>query len=493
MSVDPKLKSVPHHQLNKTYTYFWSIPVIQMCRNMIRQNLFSNGIDFKGKNGQTRQTFSQQVMEDFWLPFCEDALDSALCYGFVVWRTRKIDGGIVVPIVCLKDTYSIKLKEVDGVIEYTVFDVKENSAEKLKDAHVYDEFGYRPRADGALMSLMNVLVPDIQYYITMMNCQVAIERKRVAPPILTTINTGSGGNTGEKDGIDYGFFADADVAEAEEESRYKRNQSAVESLRNQQALYDDFFNDSISNDTSAAPAVLSQMVPLPSGQTVVSHPIQQGRNDTQLILKHLQDTICGVLGVPKSMIMSDTPHKSDETGTHQMFYKTVLWWKRQLSEMCQLIYNMLNAKEIANKIGERMAKRKEVGAKEVYMATKSQQSVITFPVTPNVSNEELYDLYDKGVLTWEQYCNYISRNTSIPIDVIPPEPKREETQNPDKPEKKDNTDKPEKKDKPEKTEKTDKPEKTGKTEKTDKPEKTGKTRKAEKEVDTSDTKKHKKN
>ena len=62
MSVDPKLKSIPNGQLTKTYTYFWSIPVIQMCRNMIRQNLFSNGIDFKGKSGQSKQNFSQKVI-----------------------------------------------------------------------------------------------------------------------------------------------------------------------------------------------------------------------------------------------------------------------------------------------------------------------------------------------------------------------------------------------------------------------------------------------
>ena len=54
--------------------------------------------------------------------------------------------------------------------------------------------------------------------------------------------------------------------------------------------------------------------------------------------------------------------------------------------------------------------------------TKKMSSRITFPTTPFTTNEELYNLYTQGVIEWKTYCTYISRNTSIPMDVIPPEP-----------------------------------------------------------------------
>ena len=393
---------------------------------MIRQHLFSNGIEYKGKSNQSAQLFSQKIMEDYWLPFCEDALDSAICYGMVVWRTRKIDKHTVVPVVCLKGTYSVKMKETDSSIEYTVYDIKERENDVIKDAYVYDEFGYRPQVDGTLMSVMHTLIPDIQYYFTMLNCQVALERKRVRPTILTQLNErGGAGRTGENEGIEYDFYADTDIADAEAEAKFKRNKAAVESLKQQQQLYDDFFDPTERKEEVHAPAILDQMVPIPSGQTLASYQIQQGRGDLPVILKALQDTICGVLGVPKSMVMSDTPHKSDAVGTHQMFQMTVLWWKRQISEMCEMIYNVINAKAIADKVGEKMAKKKDVTHTEIYMATRNQQSRITFPITPFVSNVELYGLYTQGVIKWETYCTYVTRNVSIPLDSIPPEPLNE--------------------------------------------------------------------
>ena len=421
--IDPKEIPINPDEMNLVYKYFWSIPTIQMCRNMIRQHLFSNGIEFKGKSGANANNFSQHIMEDFWLPFCEDALDSALTYGFVVWRTRKI-GDTVVPIVCLKDTYRLTIKEVDGVLEYFIYDNGEKTNEILKGAYVYDEFGYRPEIDGDLMSMLHTLIPDIQYYFTMVNCQVQLEKKRVKPPILTQINPhrGLGQGTGENEGIDYDFYADADIADAEEESKYKRNRAAVEALKNQQKLYDEFFEPG-QDQTVSAPTVLDQMVPIPSGQTLATYQLQQGRNDIPVILKSLQDTICGVLGVPKSMIMSDTPHKSDAVGTHQMFQTTIVWWKRQISEMCQMIYNIINAKELTTQVGDRLSKRaNKADAKDIYLMTKNMSSRITFPTTPFTTNEELYQLYTQGVIDWKTYCTYIARNTSIPMDTIPEEP-----------------------------------------------------------------------
>ena len=422
--IDPKEIPINPDEMNLAYKYFWGIPTIQMCRNMIRQHLFSNGIEFKGKSGANANNFSQHIMEDFWLPFCEDALDQALTYGFVVWRTRKI-GDVVVPIVALKDTYRLTIKEVDGVIEYKIYNMDEKTNEPLKGAYVYDEFGYRPEIDGDLMSMLHTLIPDIQYYFTMVNCQVQLEKKRVKPPLLTQINPsrGLGQGTGENEGIDYDFYADADIAEAEEESKYKRNRAAVDALRQQQKLYDDFFEPNAIPDEIAPNTILDQMVPIPSGQTLASYNIQQGRNDIPVILKHLQDTICGVLGVPKSMIMSDTPHKSDAVGTHQMFQTTIVWWKRQISEMCQMIYNIINAKELTNQVGDRLSQRKnKADSKDIYLMTKSMSSRITFPTTPFTTNEELFQLYTQGVIDWKTYCTYIARNTSIPMDTIPDEP-----------------------------------------------------------------------
>ena len=339
-TTDPKEVKMSMEEMELIWKYFKSVPTIQMCRNVIRQQLFANGIDFN-KKSRGKDSMMQQLMDDFWLPFCEDALDMALCYGFVIWRTYQLEDGTIVPITCLKDTYSITLKEVNGLIEYKVYDSKDKSNEELDGAFVYDEFGYRPQIDGKLTSVLYTLIPDIQYFYTMLNAQVAIEKKRVKPPMLTELADRSRGTTGDNEGIDYDFYADADIANAAEDAKFKRNRNAIKDLHNQQQLYDNFFNLP-NEDQNTGKTLLDNMVPLPSGHKLVNVNLPQGRNDINIILKQLQDTICGIFGVPKSLIMSDTPHKADATGTHKVFQQTIMWWKRQMSEMLESIYNIIS-------------------------------------------------------------------------------------------------------------------------------------------------------
>jgi hypothetical protein len=420
-TTDPKEVKMSMEEMELIWKYFKSVPTIQMCRNVIRQQLFANGIDFN-KKSRGKDTMMQQIMDDYWLPFCEDALDMALCYGFVVWRTYDLDDGTTVPIICLKDTYSISLKEINGVLEYKIYDAKEKSNEELKGSYIYDEFGYRPQIDGKLTSVLYTLIPDIKYFYTMLNAQVAIEKKRVRPPMLTELSERRSGTSGENEGIDYDFYADADIANAAESAKFKRNRNAINDLHNQQNLYDNFFNTSNEHENTGK-SLLDNMVPLPSGHKFVNVSLPQGRNDVKDILKQLQDTICGIFGVPKSLIMSDTPHKADATGTHKVFQQTIMWWKRQMSEMLESIYNVIYTKDITGKILDRITRRSQKPNKsEVYLLSRQMKVNISFPVTPFISNEELYNLYLQGVIVWEQYVTCVSRNTGIPIDVIPPEP-----------------------------------------------------------------------
>ena len=88
-----------------------------------------------------------------------------------------------------------------------------------------------------------------------------------------------------------------------------------------------------------------------------------------------------------------------------------------------MIYNIINAKELSGQVGDKLANRSsKTDSKDIYLMTKKMSSRITFPTTPFTTNEELYQLYTQGVIDWATYCTYISRNTSIPMDTIPPEP-----------------------------------------------------------------------
>ena len=42
--IDPKELAIYQDEMDLVYRFYWGIPSIQMCRNMIRQHLFSNVI-----------------------------------------------------------------------------------------------------------------------------------------------------------------------------------------------------------------------------------------------------------------------------------------------------------------------------------------------------------------------------------------------------------------------------------------------------------------
>ena len=84
---------VSMEQMEYTKRCFDSSPLIQMCRQMISTQLLNNGIKFceGGCKDKTVKMDAEEedLVEDKWVPFCSDIIDSVLCYGFVVVHIGK--------------------------------------------------------------------------------------------------------------------------------------------------------------------------------------------------------------------------------------------------------------------------------------------------------------------------------------------------------------------------------------------------------------------
>jgi hypothetical protein len=59
------------------------------------------------------------------------------------------------------------------------------------------------------------------------------------------------------------------------------------------------------------------------------------------------------------------------------------------------------------------------------MATELSDIQATLPVSPAVDLEELTMLYDRGVVSWEEYVVQSRTMKGLVTTVIPPEPPRE--------------------------------------------------------------------
>lgn len=399
--------------MNHNLQVLRTTPMVYMCRNVIHHHLFGNGIEFSHRRGRVRpDPHMQEIMSDYWLPCCREMIDQAIALGFVIIRIVPLEDGLKVPVVLDPAGCRIKMTYVLGLREYLVMDNQQN---EIPDTHVFDLFGHSPNTGGQMTSIVANLMPEIQYINTLRGTSLVMEQKRADPVLMTeAVDT----KVDNVEGVNYDYYADGDMQDTSSANRFSRDRHNVSALRNQQAMYDAFFAG--GRPASVGGNVLENMVNVPLGQKIVNVPTQTGRGDITAQVKTFQDIVCGVMGIPRALLMSDTPHKSDEEGTHQTFKKTILSWKTSLQAACEQIYSIIYAEDIKQQllkaIGKKKRKRTDIA--DVYVLKKRLQVEIIFPISPFLSHGELYSHYQNGVISWQTYSQHACTNASLPYEEL---------------------------------------------------------------------------
>ena len=403
-------------EIDLAHKFLHKTPMVYACRNVLHQHLFGNGILFGHRRGRIRpDPHMQEIMTDFWLPFCKDMLDSILTMGIVPIRFITLQDDLRVPVVLEPNCARIKMTYTYGVRSYIVLNEQQ---EEIPDTMVLDMFGYSPFSTGSVKSIVCNLIPQIKYINMMMGTTLTMERKRADPIIITeAVDT----KVDNVEGINYDYYADGDMQDNSDQNKFNRNRSNVAQLAHQQTMYDHFFSGGQAPSTGSA--VLDNVVTLPMGQRVVNMPMQTGRGDLVAQVKVFEDIVCGVMGVPRSLIMSDTPHKSDSEGTHHTFQKTIMAWKSNIQQACEQMYNVIYAdaikSQLMNAMGKKRKRKDEIA--DVYALKKRLQVEIHFPVSPFMSHEQLFTHYTRGVLPWDTYVEHACAHACLP-HVKMPEP-----------------------------------------------------------------------
>ena len=408
-------------EISFTSDFLRKTPTIYACRNVIQQHLFSNGIIFNHRSGRAQDIpHMQEIMADYWLPFCKDLLDVVLSQGIAVCRLVTLDNGLRIPVVLEPNSCQIHLIYNLGLRDYVAMD---DQQQEIPDTVVLDIFGFSPTSSGHICSVVANLMPTVRYMNSLMGTSLMMEKKRASPTLMTEAVDTKSDNV---EGIQYDYYADGDMQDESDRNKFRRNRSNVSQLAQQQELYDSFFGN--GNELSSGGNVLDNVVALPLGQRLVNIPAQTGRTDLVAQMKIHEDIICGTMGVPRSLFMSDTPHKSDAEGTHQTFQKTIMSWKSLMQTACEHLYNLIYAEDIKSKllkaIGSKKRKRKSAMT-EVYALKKKFQVEIIFPVSPFISVEALHHHWERGVLPWDTYVQHACAAAGLPY-VAMPEPSGQE-------------------------------------------------------------------
>lgn len=399
---------VPNESLKYLHSCYVQSPVLHMCSHLIATQILNNGISFcKGKCKEKRMQPDARLMseiEDVWIPFTNDVLDSILCFGFAVVSLKN-----KVPEILNIGQYNLEVNVGLSSYTYRVMSATECDQE-LPNAMVFDNFGFKMTPDGAFTSLVNKCIPRLVFLKRMRETALAMEMKRAENTVFTEIQ--EKGDAQKREGVDYDFYADSNSTSISDDMKFSRNQANVSILNQQMDLYDRFLG---RQHAKKAEKSLENVVPLPNGQHMVAPPGHSGRGDYSSIHKTIIEDVCSTLGVPRSIIQAEggggLGSKGDHEGQHEVFQATVRFYKTKLGGVLSHIYNILNAKEIKSNID--FAK-----VKDVYEAKAQNAVQVYFPVTPFVSNGTLRELYEQGVITYETYAKYAIANLSLPDEDL---------------------------------------------------------------------------
>lgn len=380
----------------KLCTHLWADykreSMLSMCRQMISYHLLKNGMQFE-KNNKTIQppVEVQDVFQEYWEKFANDVLDSILCLGFVVVTILENDTGVPYPSMVLPHLYNLHYTVKNNKYEYYVT----SQYLDVEKTYIY-QFGPHALPHGEIISQVSKIMYHCKFLKELRYTTLIMEKNKSNPDYFSeTVDT----NKERHEGIDYDFYADANAGEDPSSSmQFDRSKVHVDVLMKQQELYHQYMGGQSKQVKN-----LRNITQLPTGQHVIPTSQNTGRQDVAQLHKIIQEEICSSLGVPRSLMIGDSLYKSDTEGVTDSFKHTILSWKKKLGYVFTDLYQKLyvNLKKI--KV-----------SKNIYATKHKHQIVVSFPVHPYTTIEELDYLYKSGIIGWDIYSRQCMQSVSLP-------------------------------------------------------------------------------
>lgn len=391
----------------KMHYLFLGDQQVFMCRQLLLNKVFENGITLCSGSKKCKDVaMDKNEMDNVWLPLAKDIIDSIMMIGIVAIRFEND-----IPYVPKVGTYNIHVKTtVSGISKYELHDM-DNPMDPVPGSLVLSGYGYDPRPNGTLISMIKNLEPVMLFVHKLSDAALHAEETRCNPPIIVERREKA---TDTREGLDFDFYMDADTLKSNLNSQYQRDEKAVKQLQNQRKLFHAAISGVDSRSKATTSNAMDNIVPLPNEYHVGTVIEPSGRNDYTQITRNASEIICSVLGVPRSMMISDNIVRGDIQGSHDVFKQSCLQWKGIVGKILTILYRLTKSEDEAARLKKISKKRKLSDIKN--FAEKEMIEVI-IPVTPYISNEELKDMYLHQIIDWKTYKEYILRNASLPFDV----------------------------------------------------------------------------
>ena len=295
-------------------------PTLRMTTGVLKHHLLSGGFTLTSdgkKRKRKRPPVPDAVETAQWTVFLERALDEILCWGFVAFHDDLSEVDIHrCRIYMHRQTRKIRIVPIKGTFS----------------GGVINAFGFSPTAEGHIVSLVHSLLPWILFIRRVRDVALDIEEHKLKPELVYEKIPEP-----KKEDADIGmeYYANADDMGRKSEqiyhtTRQERSEYRQEQLRNQ----------SIIARFAGAPQPQSSAESyIPEGHKLAHVLAPTARADTVGLMRMIQQLICGVIGVPRTMIINDSVARADTEATHARFRNTLKVMRRHLNHVLTVAYN----------------------------------------------------------------------------------------------------------------------------------------------------------
>ena len=159
-----------------------------MCKNMIVHHLLKNGIQFqKNKKIYEPPLEISDAFEEYWEPFINDALDSALCLGLVVVKLSTDDTKRKFPSVVRPHLYELHFRIVDNKYEYWISSAHIN----IENTYIYSSFTAHPLPNGEIISPVSRVMNKCRFLKELRFTTLIMEKNKSNPDYFTEVQESS--------------------------------------------------------------------------------------------------------------------------------------------------------------------------------------------------------------------------------------------------------------------------------------------------------------
>lgn len=379
-------------------------PVLRGCLNRIMQAVFAGGVTIEG--AATTPEF-QQYLSDYWIPFGCDLITNFVLFGYCPYiiNKKRISSRpkrfIQYPIALPMGTYEIRVdcnKDYERLFKVFQRNYRNQPIDlRNPDSRVkiaFFNYSTIPSIRGEIQTDLASLINTIR------NTDEHEEYALRAEAIISNPTLFIQSKTENRTFEEVSHLRAFDNTDVEWARDAKRKRGTIENYESM--IHSAVAAQSANHDMPMISSRTGRMFPIhrklwqnnifaiPEGSEFSSNvPQPTMRNDIPALVRHKEDLLCGVMGVPRGLLMGDVAGQAQAAQSesqNETFRRTVDTYKRAVLRAFSTVYSEVFGKE----------------------------ENITLPGVAVTALEDIYSAYDRGVIGADTMGEFVMRsmNTS---------------------------------------------------------------------------------